>query len=336
MRASAPTVNRLAAASLATRRSWVVSYCAQDEPSVTLRLPLAAMLRSSLHRRSPWQVNWARLLRKQVHVSHYLRRKRSRRSVEPGQKSPNFHLENGRAVRYSGHMSMFCATAAPTRHPLGEAHSPPATAPAPLVTTFAAGPLPANSASGVATRRPAAHTSRTRRPLSSPLSLSATPQLQPAQPLWTRVAKNALGDTTRHATDPTAATGRAAVDQTNIASMPASSQWPNSQRQSWQTRQAWRTSRLQRIAAPKLATKNAWPTWPTRPPRPTRQNQSFFIRPQASEHPASSNQHPASPAISFTIPPPPDEYNDKSAGTSRIRGRTGFDRIGEASAACRG
>ena len=95
-------------------------------------------------------------------------------------------------------MSTFCATVAPTHHPPGEAHSLPA--PAPLVTTFAAGPLPVNRASEVAARRLAAHPIRTRRPLSSPLSLSATPQLQPAQPLSTRVAKNASGDTRRHAT----------------------------------------------------------------------------------------------------------------------------------------
>jgi hypothetical protein len=68
------------------------------------------------------------------------------------------------------------------------------------VTTFAAGPLPVNRASEVATRRPASHPIRTRRPPSSPLSLSATPQLQPAQPFSTRVAKNASGDTKRHAT----------------------------------------------------------------------------------------------------------------------------------------
>jgi len=96
-------------------------------------------------------------------------------------------------------MFMPCAAAAPTRHPPGEAYS--LLAPAPLVTTFAAGPLPVSRASEVASRRLAAHTMGTRRPLSSPLSLSATPQLQPAQPLPTRVAKNAIGDTTRHATD---------------------------------------------------------------------------------------------------------------------------------------
>ncbi len=93
---------------------------------------------------------------------------------------------------------MFCATAAPTRYLPGETHFLPA--PPPLVTTFAAGPLPANRASEVAARRLAAPTMGTRRPLSSPLSLSATPQLQPAQPLSTRVAKNAAGDKTRHAT----------------------------------------------------------------------------------------------------------------------------------------
>jgi hypothetical protein len=93
---------------------------------------------------------------------------------------------------------MFCATAAPTRYPPGEAHSLPA--PASLVTTFASGPLPANRASEVASRRLAAHSSRTRHPLSSPLSLSATPQLHPLNHFWTRVAKNAVGDTRRHAT----------------------------------------------------------------------------------------------------------------------------------------
>ena len=113
---------------------------------------------------------------------------------------------------------MFCATAAPTRHPPGEAHSLPA--PAPLVTTLASGPLPVNRASEVPSRRLAAHPIRTRRPLSPSLSLSATPQLQPAQPLSTRVAKNASGDTRRHATarppltSPSPST-HAAVDRTN-------------------------------------------------------------------------------------------------------------------------
>ncbi len=115
-------------------------------------------------------------------------------------------------------MSTSCATAAPTRHPPGEAHSP--STPAPLVTTFAAGPLPVNRASEVASRQLAAHPIRTRRPLSSPLSLTATPQLQPAQPLSTRVAKNASGDTKRHTTarppltSPSPST-HAAVDRTN-------------------------------------------------------------------------------------------------------------------------
>ncbi|MBL9163533.1 MAG: hypothetical protein JNL18_12425 [Planctomycetaceae bacterium] len=42
-------------------------------------------------------------------------------------------------------MFMFSATAAPTRHPSGEVHSPSASAP--LVTTLAAGTLPVNRAS---------------------------------------------------------------------------------------------------------------------------------------------------------------------------------------------
>jgi len=128
---------------------------------------------------------------------------------------------------------MLCATAAPTRHPPGEAHSLPA--PAPLVPTFLAGPRSVTwavdgstatiaSAGGRRLRRrsrapfpTAAAPSHSlgvgdpshkhwRLKLSPPVSLSPSPQLQPAQPLWTRVAKNAagdtnaLGDTTRHAT----------------------------------------------------------------------------------------------------------------------------------------
>ncbi len=50
-------------------------------------------------------------------------------------------------------------------------------------------------------------------------------------------------------TEPTIA-ARAAVDQTNIASMSANSQWSNSKWQSWQTRQAWKTSRIQLTPAP--------------------------------------------------------------------------------------
>jgi hypothetical protein len=97
-------------------------------------------------------------------------------------------------------MFTFCDTTAPTRHPPGEAHS--LRAPAPLMTTFAAGPLPVSRASEVASRRLATPSSRPRHPLSPPLSLRATPQLQPAQPLRACVAKNASGDTRRHATAP--------------------------------------------------------------------------------------------------------------------------------------
>ena len=133
-----------------------------------------------------------------IPAAHSPRRVASRHSI-------NSHLENGHPVRYSGRMFTFCATAAPTRHPPGEAHS--LHAPALLMTTFAAGPLPVSRASKVASRRLAAHPIRTRRPLSWPLSLSATPQLQPAQPLWSRVAQNASGDTRRHATTRPAGVG---------------------------------------------------------------------------------------------------------------------------------
>ena len=121
----------------------------------------------------------------------------SPRRVAPHEKSINSHLESGRAARYSGRMFISCTTAAPTRHPPGEAHS--LHAPALLMTTFAAGPLPVSRASKVASRRLAAHPICTRHPLSSPLSPSATPQLQPAQPLRACVAQNASGDTRRHA-----------------------------------------------------------------------------------------------------------------------------------------
>ena len=52
---------------------------------------------------------------------------------------PKLHLENGHPVRYSGRMFTYCATAAPTRHPLGVAPSLPA--PPPLMTAFGAPPL---------------------------------------------------------------------------------------------------------------------------------------------------------------------------------------------------
>jgi len=52
-------------------------------------------------------------------------------------------------------MFMFCATAAPMRHPPGEAHSLPAAKP--LVTTFASRPLPVNRACETSSRRLAAH-----------------------------------------------------------------------------------------------------------------------------------------------------------------------------------
>ena len=124
-------------------------------------------------------------------------------------------------------MFMFCATAAPTRHPPGAAHSLPA--PAPLVTTFMASPRSMIRAVGgssttiahggerrlrrrsrapfptapsrshcLAVRDPSHK--RRRLKFSSPVSLSPSLQLQPAQPLGISVAQNALGDTRRHAT----------------------------------------------------------------------------------------------------------------------------------------
>ena len=122
----------------------------------------------------------------------------SPRRIASRGKSTNSHLENGHSTRHSDRMSTRCATATPTRHPPGEAHS--LAAPASLMTTFAVGPLLVNRPSEVASRRLAAVTTGTRRPLSSPLPLSATPQLQPAHPLSNCVAKNAFGDTIRHAT----------------------------------------------------------------------------------------------------------------------------------------
>jgi hypothetical protein len=140
------------------------------------------------------------------------------RRVAPREKSVNSHLENGHPARYSGHMSTYCAAAAPTRYPPGEAHSLPA--PAPLVTavageiahcvgmSFVGGdsdadaafhsepPSLLHAASGSETP-PTTARNQTCRPA---LSLPATPQLPSAQPLRARVAKNASGDTRRHAT----------------------------------------------------------------------------------------------------------------------------------------
>jgi hypothetical protein len=142
----------------------------------------------------------------------------SPRRAAPREKSINSHLENGHSVRYSDRMSTHCAAVAPTRYPPGEAHSLPA--PAPLVTTFAAGPLSVTWASEVASRRLAALTIGTRRLLSSSLSLPATPQLQTAQRLLNCVAKNAFGDTIRHATESprlgSATRHDATADQTDV------------------------------------------------------------------------------------------------------------------------
>jgi hypothetical protein len=183
-------------------------------------------------------------------------------------------------------MSTYCAAAAPTRHPAGEAHSPPA--PAPLVTTFAAGPLPANSASKVAARRLAAHPIRTRRPLSPSLSLSATPQLPPPQPLSTRVAKNV---SRRHTTRDTRHQATPGDTRHNRpASVPchgrSDRRSPGSPRAAAAIAapadmagvQDLRSSR--RSARPRWPTKSSWPTWPPWPPWPPRQNQAFFHPPR--------------------------------------------------------
>jgi hypothetical protein len=55
------------------------------------------------------------------------RRRRARSGRHKlGISGQKFHLENGRAVRYSDRMSTPCAAAAPSRYPPREAHSPPA------------------------------------------------------------------------------------------------------------------------------------------------------------------------------------------------------------------
>src|SRR5690606_8191083 len=56
-------------------------------------------------------------------------------SYRGGQKP---YLENGHSIRYSDRMSISCATAAPTRHPPGEAKPAPAAPPPPAMTIAAA------------------------------------------------------------------------------------------------------------------------------------------------------------------------------------------------------
>ncbi|QDT76234.1 hypothetical protein I41_54840 [Lacipirellula limnantheis] len=130
------------------------------------------------------------------------------------------HLENGRAARYSDRMSTSCATAAPTRHPPGEAHAAPGALPPPATSIAAAlamnragehvvgGVADADAAFHFLTPRPL-HAAAGSEPPPTKLSDQAcrpttarhtTSQLQPAQQLRPAVAQNASGDTTRHAT----------------------------------------------------------------------------------------------------------------------------------------
>ena len=87
---------------------------------------------------------------------------------------PNSHLENGHPVRYSGRMSTYCATAAPTRHPLGMAPSLPA--PPPLMTAFGAPPMGVLACLGGAAARSPVFS----RPIaSSPVVPAVAPRVAP-------------------------------------------------------------------------------------------------------------------------------------------------------------
>jgi len=97
-------------------------------------------------------------------------------------------------------MSISCAIAAPTHHPPGEAHAAPRAIPLP--TRLAQVAAPSGYLGGAAARGFIA-SSPIEQPLSScrlTTTRHATPQLQPAQQLRPAVAKNASGDTRRHAT----------------------------------------------------------------------------------------------------------------------------------------
>ncbi|QDT71558.1 hypothetical protein I41_07170 [Lacipirellula limnantheis] len=146
--------------------------------------------------------------------------------------------------------------------------------------------------------------------LSSPLSLRATSQLQPAQPLWTRVAQNAPGDTRRHATgDTRQATGdrrqatqpAAAVDRINTvhvgqhqladtADIACMEHKPISPNRGAPTLPHPPTNhrRPVRVTPPNSAARGlASPTLPRRITPP------FNIKHRASrnQHPASTNKH---------------------------------------------
>ena len=220
---------------------------------------------------------------------------------------PNLDLENGRSIRYSDHMSTFCATTAPTHHPPGEAHAAPA-ALTPITTRVRPQRLP-----GRRSRQRLHHQQPNRRDLSpcrlAPTQNRASP-FRPAQQLRPSVAKNTPGDTKRHATArlegvgsllPLAATNgvetpqwQKAPDTLNVTTLTKSSSCRSNQHapclpktigRHWQTRQSWQTwhawipcRRSAASSATKLA-NHSWPTRPSRPTRPTRKNQAFSFTP---------------------------------------------------------
>jgi hypothetical protein len=112
----------------------------------------------------------------------------------------NSHLENGRAIRYGDRMSISCAAVAPSRHPPGEAHSPPAASP--LVT-------PRRWPARTTRRGQRVHRAPTDKfaprtitsPCRPPTTFTATRQLQRTQRVATSVAKNTFRDRMAHATE---------------------------------------------------------------------------------------------------------------------------------------
>jgi hypothetical protein len=111
--------------------------------------------------------------------------------------SPNSHLENGHAIHYSDRMSISCVTAAPIRHPPGEANAASRALPPPAWVAQVAAPAATWAAPPQEAQSQGA---RSKGPCRLATTRQATLQLQPAQQLRLGVAKNASGDTRRHAT----------------------------------------------------------------------------------------------------------------------------------------
>ena len=97
------------------------SYDLSRQVYIVIKFIKATNIRARDIRRSPLA---SCQCRSRYTLRHSLRRKNSEPSAGLRRSGQNSHLEIGRPIRYSDHMSIYCAIAAFSHHPRGEPRTP--------------------------------------------------------------------------------------------------------------------------------------------------------------------------------------------------------------------